>query len=98
MLTCVQRIGNLDALRDYVNKTLCNREQLEIDAFEMTERILVRGSRPCGIYFCLHGPSAVKFSSIWETDRNTILFYDANGHRYHQTQLIRSPSFEPAAV
>ena len=98
MLTSVQRIGNLDALRDYVNKTLCNREQLEIDAFEMTERILVRGSRPCGIYFFLHGPSAVRFSAIWETDHNTILFYDANGIRYHQTQLIQSPSFEPAAA
>ena len=60
MLTSCQYIQNLDNLREYVNRTLCHHDQLEIDAFRMTERILVRSGKPCGILFCLHGPRSVK--------------------------------------
>ena len=74
MLTCSRQIQSLGNLRDYVNETLCDENQLELDAFHISERILVRGGQPCGIYFCLHGPRAVKFTAIWETDRNTVLF------------------------
>ena len=62
----------------------------------MTERILLRSGAPCGIYFCLHGPRSVKFTAIWETDRNTILFYNSNGERFHKTQLTRAPNLLPA--
>lgn len=47
----------------------------------MTERILVRGGNPCGIFFCVHGPRSVKLTAIWETERNTILFYGSAGER-----------------
>lgn len=59
--------------------------------FTMTERILVRGNLPCGIHFCLHGPRSVKYTSIWETDRNTLLFYNPTGERFHRTQLTEAP-------
>jgi hypothetical protein len=93
------QIGNLEALRDYVNETLCDRFQLQIDAFRLTERILRRGGRPCGIYFCLHGPRAVRFTAIWETERNRILFYGPDGQRFQATQLLESnedESFKPS--
>lgn len=90
----VQRIQTLNELRHYVNTTLCEHEQLEYGAFRFSERILMRGGRACGLYFCLHGPRAVRFSAIWETDSNTILFYSSTGERFHKTQLTAAPSLE----
>lgn len=93
-----EEIQTLDELRAYVNETLCGFDHLELDAFPLTERILVRGDKPCGIYFCLHGPRSVKFSAIWETDRNTILFYGSNGERHQKTQLVQAPNLELVAA
>jgi hypothetical protein len=91
MLTAQERVTSLSQLRTYVRQTLCDKEQLEFDAFRMSERILVRGEKPCGILFCLHGPRSVKFTAVWETERNTILFYGATGERFHRTQLVAAP-------
>ena len=91
-------IRNLDDLRDYVHETICRRNELELNAFRMTERILVRGGSPCGLYFCLHGPRAVKFTAIWETDRNTVLFYDAVGQRVQRSQLTHAPTLASQPV
>jgi hypothetical protein len=87
---------NLNDLREYVNEILCEHNELEIDAFPLTQRILVRAGKPCGIYFCLHGPRAVRFSAIWETHRNTVLFYGSTGERFHKIQLVQAPNLEPA--
>jgi hypothetical protein len=65
-----------------------------MDAFPLTERILTRSDRPCGIFFCLHGPRAVKLSAIWETERNTLLFYGQTGERFHKIQLTEAPQLE----
>ncbi len=80
----------------YVQETICKNNELEVNAFSMTERILVRGGKPCGLYFCLHGPRAVKFTAIWETDRNTVLFYSATGQRVQKSQLTHAPSLVSA--
>lgn len=97
MLTSERPIQSLDDLRDYVNETLCEFEQLECGAFPMTQRMLVRGGKPCGLYFCLHGPRAVTFSAIWETQNNTVLFYDSSGERFQKTQLVAPADLEAAA-
>jgi hypothetical protein len=98
METSVERIENLEQLRDYVNETLCHNEQLIENAFQMTQRILLRNGKPCGIYFCVHGPRSVKVTAIWETDRNTILFYGSTGERYKKTRLVAAPQFELTAA
>lgn len=95
MLTRVQEICCLEDIRDYVNETFCEHYQLQIDAFQMTERVLRRGGTPCGIYYCLYGPRAVRFTAIWETDRNCILFYGPTGERFQKTQLLDAPRLEP---
>ena len=95
MLVCIEQIGCLEDLHDYINETLCDHHHLQLDAFQMTQRILVRGGKPCGIYFCLHGPRGVKFTAIWETDRNCVLFYGSNGERFQKTQLLGAPHLEP---
>jgi len=91
-------IDNLNDLRNHVHKTICDQNELEPSAFEVTERILVRGQRPCGMLFCVHGPRSVKLTAIWETDRNTILFYNSTGERTGKTQLIPAPTLAPALV
>ena len=98
MLTGFQHIDNLDDLREYVNVTLCNQHQLQTGAFPMTERLLVRGGKPCGMYYCLHGPRLTKFSAIWETDRNQVLFYGSRGERFQKTQLVEAPRLEKRAA
>jgi hypothetical protein len=98
MVTSSPVIQTLDELREYVNTILCLHNQLEIGAFPLTERILVRCDRPCGIYFCLHGPRAVKFSAIWETQRNTVFFYGSTGQRFGKVQLVEAPRLEMAAA
>jgi hypothetical protein len=98
MVTRLYQIDNLDDLREYVSVTLCEHYQLQIGAYRMTERVLVRSGDPCGIYFCLHGPRMTRFSAIWETDRNRILFYGAGGERFQKTQLIEAPRLERVAA
>lgn len=86
--------GNLADLKDYIYKTLCEHEKLEIGVFPMTESVLTRRAQPCAIYFCLHGPRSVKFTAIWDADRNAIFFYGATGERFHQTDLMDAPSLK----
>jgi hypothetical protein len=92
MVTSSAVIQTLDDLRHYVKNILCLENQLEIDAFPLTERTLIRANRPCGVMFCLHGPRAVKLSAIWETERNTVLFYDQTGERFRKVQLAEAPN------
>ena len=98
MVTRYQQIDSLNELRDYIYVTLCDHSQLQIGAYEMTERALLRAGTPCGLYFCLHGPRRMKATAIWETDRNQILFYDSGGERFQKTQLIEAPRLECAAA
>ena len=92
------QIDNLNDLRNYVHETICQQNELQVGAFQISERILVRGKRACGLFFCLHGPRSVKLTAIWETDRNTILFYSSSGERVGRTQLMEAPVLAPALV
>lgn len=99
MVTSSHELQTIDQLRDYVTLTLCIHDELEIDAFPVTERVLLRGGVPCGMYFCLHGPRSVRYTAIWETDGNSILFYGSTGERFQKTLLADSPCLtsEPLA-
>ena len=94
----ILQFRSLDDVREFVTETFCKHYQLQNGAFHMSERILLRGGKTCGIYFCLHGPRAVKFTAILETDENRILFYGSSGERFHKTQLMGAPSIERAAA
>ena len=88
MSTRIYQTDNPEDLRDYVNLTLCEHCELQLGAFPLTERVLQRGGRPCGKYFCLHGPRATKFTAIWDMERNQLLFYGAGGERFLRVQVI----------
>ena len=81
------RIADLSGLRDFVQQQLCERNELEVGAFRFTERVLEKRGVPCGICFCLHGPRSVRLMAIWETSRNTIMFYGSNGECVQRVQL-----------
>lgn len=87
MQTGERQIQSLDELRGYVHETLCEFDQLETGAFPMTERVLSRRGKRCGLHFCLHGPRSVRFSAIWEMEHNTVLFYSSSGERFQKIKL-----------
>ena len=98
MVTSILQFRTLEDLRDFVTQTFCKCFELQNGAFDMTERILRRGGRPCGVQFCLHGPRAVRFTAIWETEHNQILFYGATGERFMKTQLLQAPCLDRVAA
>ncbi len=98
MLTRFQPGESVQDLREYVDTTICAHCHLQEGAFSISERVLLRGGRPCGMYFCLHGPRATKFTAIWDADRNQVLFYGSRGERFLKTQLLESPQSELAAA
>jgi hypothetical protein len=98
MACTAQRIDTLDNLRKFVSQTICDHEQLEVDAYVMTEMVLTRSGTPCGRYYCLHGPRATKYSAIWVSERNTILFYDSTGERFLTAALDEDHHLELSAA
>jgi hypothetical protein len=84
---------DLAQLKNYVYETLCKLNELELGAFEITERALVRRNETCGLHFCVYGPRNVKLTAIWEKDANTVLFFGSNGGRVQRTKLQYCPAF-----
>ncbi len=96
MLERSASVPSLEELRSYVAEVLGTLESLKTDQFQLSQNILMRAGKPCGIYFCLQGPRALRLSAIWETDQNSILFYGSCGRRVHRTKLILSPTITSA--
>lgn len=69
-------------LRDRVHRALCAKENLLPEGFETTETPLLRGGRPCGVQYSLHGPRSLRLEAIWSTEQRAVYFYDARGERY----------------
>ena len=92
MMTDPVQIKDIKQLRQFVSHTLCKQNDFEEGIFQVTERIVTRGTQPCGIFFCLHGPRSVKLTAVWETEKNSILFYGSTGERFKKTMLLKAPS------
>ena len=92
MVETAKSVHSMEELRRYVADTLSSIENLRADQFQLSQRVLHRGGRFCGIHFCLQGPRDLRLSAIWETDQNSILFYDSCGRRMQRTKLAHSPS------
>jgi hypothetical protein len=96
MLESSQRLPTLEDIRNYVADTLSQLETLEPSQHQLSQQVLHRSGAPCGIEFCLHGPRSVRLTAIWETDRNTILFYSSRGERVLRTRLLAAPDVDAA--
>lgn len=73
--------NDFEAVREFVREELCEKNQLEKDAFQMAERVLTRNGKPCGFYFCIYGPRSVRLTAVWDLSKGTIFFYDSLGRR-----------------
>jgi hypothetical protein len=80
-------ISTCEQLRQFVHATLCAKENLVADQFQMIERELTKNGRPCGMQFTIHGPRQVRLSAVWASDRNLLYFYDTGGVRYLKVPL-----------
>jgi hypothetical protein len=98
MRECRECISDFSDIRRYIVETLSNLELLRSDCCHLTVRLLTRAGKPCGVYFCLHGPRAVRLSAIWETDSNSILFYGSRGERVQRTRLVEAPELPGSAL
>jgi hypothetical protein len=99
MHTSVNDVHTLDELRQFIHKTLCEKENLLVDQFTMTEFQLTRGKKLCGLQFSLRGPRNVRLGAIWVADRNLVYLYDATGARYSKLRLTSRPALqEPASA
>ena len=93
MISDPPEIHKLDELRKFVQQSICEYHCLEAAAAPITERTLVRSGKPCGIFFCVQGPRSVKFTAIWDRDKNSVLFYNSTGERLHRTKVSFVPNF-----
>jgi hypothetical protein len=80
-----------------VHATLCAKENLVAEQFQMIERELTKCGKPCGMQFTIHGPRQVRLSAVWASDRNLLYFYDTSGVRYLKVPLRKRFSLETAA-
>ena len=83
---CIE-IENLRQLRKFVSFTLCQKNDFEEGVFQITEKLLTKCGKMCGVLFCLHGPRSVKLTAVWESEKNAIFFYGSTGERFQKTVL-----------
>lgn len=81
MKSRIVKESNFDTVREFVREELCQNNHLEKDAFEMTERVIVRQGKPCGFYFCVYGPRSVRLTAVWDLNSNSVFLYDSLGRR-----------------
>lgn len=71
----------LQTIREFVREEICEKNQLEKNAFHMSERVLVKKGEPCGFFFCVYGPRSVRLTAVWDLHRGSVFFYDSLGRR-----------------
>lgn len=91
-------LSSFTALREHVLKMLCQKDHLDESQTPLTEQILFRKGKPCGIFYQAQGPRLVRTYAIWAGEENRILFYDAAGERFFETKLSESPDPEKLAA
>jgi hypothetical protein len=64
-----------------VERRLCELGHLVPDQFPMTQREIIRGGKPAGVYFCVHGPRSVKLTAICDYGKKQVIFYGSDGIR-----------------
>jgi len=87
MKTPPDHVRTLEALRDYVLRVLCEKENLLIEQFRLQEFPLMRGESRCGMQFLLRGPRQVQLAAVWASEVNHLYFYDARGERFAKQVL-----------
>jgi hypothetical protein len=94
----VTSLATLDELRQHVHVILCDRDHLDPATTPLRENLILRGGKPCGLFFESRGPRLLKTFAIWSCEENRVLFYDSTGARFGETHLSESPDPEALAA
>jgi hypothetical protein len=91
----VVQVLNHQSLRSHVHTTLCRRENLLTEQYELQVIPLIQQSSACGLQFLLRGPRSVRLGAVWAAEPNVLYFYDARGERFLKQKLAsRLSAFE----
>ena len=77
----------IDDVRQFVQRAICQQNDLDAAAAPMTERMLVGRGKACGVLFCVQGPRSVTFTAIWDQEQNAVVFYDSAGRTRQRMKL-----------
>ena len=91
-------LPTLAELRRHVLQTLCAHDHLDPAQTPLFEGQIVRGGRPCGLFFQAQGPRLLKTYALWAGDENRLLFYDAGGARFAEVRLSEAPDPQKLAA
>lgn len=86
----VLSLPNLEGLRAYVHKALCEKNALDPNQTPLRQKVIERRGKPCGLFFEAAGPRLLRTYAIWVGEENRILFYD-NAGRYAEVRLSEAP-------
>lgn len=92
-----EELRTTDDITQFINEKLCEKENLVLGQFPLTETVLEKRGELCGIQFLLHGPRSVKLGAVWARDTNVIYLYNAGGERYEKIQLRQTIVVEEPA-
>jgi hypothetical protein len=89
-------LPTLDRLRQFVLETLCERDHLDPQQAQLSQGLVQRRGRPCGLFFQVRGPRLLRTYAVWAGDEHRILFYDSTGERFAEARLSDAP--DPAKL
>ncbi len=84
-------LPTIPELRKHVLEVLCEHDQLDPYQTPLSQALITRSNRPCGLYFQVRGPRSLKTYAIWAGEEHRILFYSSTGERFAETRLSDSP-------
>ena len=87
----IASLPSFDDLSRHVRAKLCLHDQLDPEQTPLTQSVVMRSGRPCGLFFQVQGPRRVKSYAVWAGEEGRILFYDSQGKRFGQTRLAEGP-------
>ena len=91
-MTGVASLLTLEELRNHVLLVLCSNDRLEPSQTLLSQCLVVRRDKPCGLFFQARGLRQLKTYAIWTGEENRILFYDSSGARFAETRLSEGPA------
>lgn len=91
MLADVVALASLDDLRDFVRRTLCERDHLDPAQTPLYEASVTRRGRACGLFFQIEGPRLLKTYALWAGEEHRLLFFDSTGARFAEVRLSEAP-------
>lgn len=98
MQTTVVSLPKLEDLRRHVLQVLCRHDNLEPEQTPLSQAMIKRSGRPCGLFFQIQGPRMLKTYAVWAGEEDRVLFYDSTGLRFAETKLSEGPDPQKLAA